>query len=485
MEDDMSVAIKRFANFIDGESVESASGETDEIINPANGEVIAAVPKSSAEDVERAVGAAENAFFGDWRDTTPAERFALLNKLADAIEEHRDELGQLESLNVGKPLEAAKEEMDGAADCFRFMAGAARVPEGQAAAEYVRGATSMIRREPIGVCGQITPWNYPLMMASWKMAPALAAGNTIVLKPSEITPLTTLRLAELAADIFPKGVINIVSGHGDPVGSGIASHPRVRFVSITGSVASGKKVAAAAAGNLKRVHLELGGKAPVIVFDDADIEAVAETLKFASFWNSGQDCTAATRVIAGPKVYDDFMGALIEQVKSIKVGDPSESDDIDMGPVVSANQQKRVLGFLDRAAEAGATVATGGESLGDRGFYIKPTVVTGADQRSEIIQSEVFGPVVTVQQFANDDQAIAWANDVEYGLAASVWTSSAKRGLNAVRKLQYGCVWLNDHFTVFNEMPHGGFKQSGYGKDMSKYGLDDYTIVKHVLAKFE
>jgi acyl-CoA reductase-like NAD-dependent aldehyde dehydrogenase len=276
MEDDMSVAIKRFANFIDGESVESASGETDEIINPANGEVIAAVPKSSAEDVERAVGAAENAFFGDWRDTTPAERFALLNKLADAIEEHRDELGQLESLNVGKPLEAAKEEMDGAADCFRFMAGAARVPEGQAAAEYVRGATSMIRREPIGVCGQITPWNYPMMMASWKMAPALAAGNTIVLTPSEITPLTTLRLAELAADIFPKGVINIVSGHGDPVGSGIASHPRVRFVSITGSVASGKKVAAAAAGNLKRVHLELGGKAPVIVFDDADIEAVAD-----------------------------------------------------------------------------------------------------------------------------------------------------------------------------------------------------------------
>src|SRR5439155_18824281 len=293
-----------------------------------------------------------------------------------------------------------------------------------------RGSTSMIRREPIGVCGQITPWNYPLMMASWKMAPALAAGNTVVLKPSEITPLTTLRLAELAADIFPKGVVNIVSGHGDPVGASISSHPRVRFVSITGSVASGKKVAAAASENLKRVHLELGGKAPVIVFDDADIQAVAKTLKFASSWNSGQDCTAATRVIAGPKVYDDFMGALIEQVESIKVGDPSESDDIDMGPVVSANQQQRVLGFLDRATSAGAAVASGGETMGDRGFYIKPTVVTNADQRSEIIQSEVFGPVVTVQRFADDDQAIEWANDVEYGLAASVWTQSAKRGLN-------------------------------------------------------
>jgi 1-pyrroline dehydrogenase len=479
----MSVAVRRYTNFIDGEQVEPAGGETDQIINPANGEVIAEVPRSSAEDVDRAVQAAEKAFFGDWRDTTPAERFELLNKLADAIIEHRDELGELESQNVGKPLEAAKEEMDAAADTFRFMAGAARVPEGQAAAEYVRGSTSMIRREPIGVCGQITPWNYPLMMASWKMAPALAAGNTVVLKPSEMTPLTTLRLAEIAADIFPQGVINIVSGHGDPVGARISAHPRVRFVSITGSVASGKKVAAAASENLKRVHLELGGKAPVIVFDDADLQAVAETLKFASFWNSGQDCTAATRVIAGPKVYDDFLGALVEQVESIHVGDPAEGD-IDMGPVVSANQQKRVMGFLDRATSAGAAVATGGETIGDRGFYIKPTVVTNADQRSEIIQNEVFGPVVTVQRFADDDQAIEWANDVEYGLAASIWTQSAKRGLNAVRKLQFGCVWLNDHFTVFNEMPHGGFKQSGYGKDMSKYGLDDYTIVKHVLAKF-
>jgi len=480
----MSVAVKRYANFINGEPAESAEGEVDQIINPATGEVVAEVPRSSAEDVDRAVDAAEKAFFGDWRNTTPAERFALLNRLADVIEEHRDELGELEALNVGKPVEAAKEEMDASADTFRFMAGAARVPEGQAAAEYVRGATSMIRREPIGVCGQITPWNYPLMMASWKMAPALAAGNTVVLKPSEITPLTTLRLAELAADIFPPGVMNIVAGHGDPVGSRIAGHPRVRFVSITGSVESGRKVAIAAAENLKRVHLELGGKAPVIVFDDADFEAVAETLKFASFWNSGQDCTAATRVIVGPKVYDDFLGALVNQVESITVGDPFEGE-FDMGPVVSGNQQKRVMGFLERATGAGATVATGGETMGDRGFYVKPTVVTGADQRSEIIQKEVFGPVVTVQRFEDDDQAIAWANDVDYGLAASVWTESVRRGLNAVRQLQFGAVWLNDHFTVFNEMPHGGFKQSGYGKDMSKYGLDDYTVVKHVLAKFE
>jgi aminobutyraldehyde dehydrogenase len=482
----MSVAIKRYANFINGEPAESASGEVDEIINPANGEVIAEVPRSTAEDVDRAVQAAEKAFFeGGWRETTPAERFELLNKLADAIDEHRDELGELESLNVGKPLEAAKEEMDASSDCYRFMAGAARVPEGQAAAEYVRGATSMIRREPIGVCGGITPWNYPLMMSAWKLAPALAAGNTAVLKPSEITPLTTLRLAEIAADILPPGVLNVVSGHGEPVGAAIASHDRVRFISITGSVASGRKVAQAAAGNLKRVHLELGGKAPVIVFDDADYEAVAETLKFASYWNSGQDCTAATRVIAGPKVYDNLLGSLIEQVESIKVGDPSEDADIDMGPVVSQRQQERVMGFLDRATSNGATVATGGETIGDRGFYIKPTVVTGADQKSEIIQSEVFGPVVTVQQFSDDDEAIRWANDVDYGLAASVWTESARRGLNAVRQLQFGAVWLNDHFTVFNEMPHGGFKQSGYGKDMSKYGLDDYTIVKHVLAKFE
>ena len=446
--------------------------------------MIAQAPRSSAEDVDRAVTAAEKAFFGGWRDTTPGERFPLLLRLADAIDEHRQGLVQLESLNGGKPVAALDLEMDIAADIFRFMAGVARVPEGQAAGEYVRGATSMIRREPIGVCGQVTPWNYPLLMAAWKMAPALAAGNTVVVKPSEITPLTTLRLAEFAGEIFPRGVINVVSGHGGDVGAAIASHPRVRAISITGSVASGKAVATAAAGNLKRVHLELGGNAPVLVFDDADLEAVTDTLRSAAFWNAGQDCTAATRVIAGPRIYDDLLGSLVEKVGSIKVGNPADGDDIEMGPVVSANQQQRVLGYLERAVGDGADVAIGGERLDRPGFYVQPTVVTGVAQRSEIVQQEVFGPVVTVQRFSDPTEAIAWANDVEYGLSASVWTQSAKRGLDAVRHLQYGCVWLNDHFTVCNEMPHGGMKQSGYGKDMSKYGLEDYTSVKHVLAKY-
>jgi 1-pyrroline dehydrogenase len=481
----MSVALKRYQNFVDGQSADSTSGGTIDVTNPATGEVIAAVPDSTAEDIDVAVAAAERAFAGEWGETTPAERFEILSRFADALDEHADELGELESLNVGKPRGAAVEEVAGASDCIRFMAGAARTPEGQAAAEYVRGATSMIRREPIGVVGQITPWNYPLMMAAWKIAPALAAGNTIVLKPSELTPLTTLRAAEIAADILPPGVLNIVTGYGDPVGAAISAHPRIRMVSLTGSVESGKKVARAAADNLKRVHLELGGKAPVIVFDDADVAAVAETLKAASYWNSGQDCTAATRIVAGPKIYDDFMSELLSQVKSIKVGDPSEIEDIDMGPVVSKRQQERVMGFLERATEAGATIETGGHTIGSRGFFVEPTIVSGADQKAEIVQKEVFGPVVTVQRFKDDAQAIEWANDVEYGLSASVWTQSAKRGLSAVRRLQYGCVWLNDHFTVFNEMPHGGFKQSGYGKDMSKYGLEDYTIVKHVLAKFE
>jgi 1-pyrroline dehydrogenase len=481
----MSVAVKRYSNFVGGQAVDSSAGETDQVLNPATGEAIAEVPRSGADDVDRAVEAAERAFKGDWRDTTPQERFEFLNKIADVLDEHAEELGELESQNVGKPRAAAVDEVAGSSDCFRYMAGACRVPEGIAAAEFVRGSTSMIRREPVGVVGQITPWNYPLQMAAWKVAPALAAGNTVVLKPSEMTPLTTLRMAELIADILPEGVFNVVCGHGEPVGARMSAHPRIRMIALTGSVESGKKVARAAADNLKRVHLELGGKAPVIVFDDADIEAAAETIKAAGYWNSGQDCTAATRVVAGPRIYDDFLGELVSQVESIKVGDPAEQEDIDMGPVVSKRQQERVLGFVERAVGNGAAVATGGESIGDRGFFVRPTVVTDADQKSEIIQKEVFGPVVTVQRFADDDQAIEWANDVEYGLSASVWTSSVKRGLRAVGRLEYGCVWLNDHFTVFNEMPHGGFKQSGYGKDMSKYGLEDYTIVKHVLAKFD
>ena len=478
------MADRALQNFVNGKYVDVSDGRTSDVIDPSTGEVYAQAPVSSRQDVDAAMQAAAAAFEG-WRDTTPSERSLAMFRIADAMEKRADDIVAAETRNTGKPVAlTASEEIPPAVDQIRFFAGAARVLEGRSAGEYMKDHTSMIRREPIGVCAQVTPWNYPMMMAVWKFGPAIAAGNTIVLKPSDTTPVSTLLLAEIAAEFLPPGVFNVVCGDRD-TGRELISHPTPSMVSITGSVRAGMEVARTAADDLKRVHLELGGKAPVIVFDDADIQAVAETLKFASFWNSGQDCTAATRVIAGPKVYDDFMGALIEQVESIKVGDPSESDDIDMGPVVSANQQQRVLGFLDRATSAGATVATGGEAIGDRGFYIKPTVVTGADQKSEIIQSEVFGPVVTVQQFADDDQAIAWANDVEYGLAASVWTQSAKRGLNAVRKLQYGCVWLNDHFTVFNEMPHGGFKQSGYGKDMSKYGLDDYTIVKHVLAKFE
>src|SRR5213079_1512648 len=421
--------------------------------NPATGETIAEVPASTAEDVDRAVQAAKKAL-PEWLETTPGERGEMLLKLACLIDEHTEELAELESRNVGKPLSYARDELPVCADNFRFFAGAARVLEGKSAGEYMKGYTSWLRREPIAIVGGIAPWNYPLMMAVWKMAPALAAGNVQVLKPSEQTPLTTLRFAELAGDVLPAGVLNVITGDGEPVGAGIVRHKDVRLVSLTGDVATGKEIARAAADTLKRVHLELGGKAPVVVFDDADPAAVAEGIKIAGYWNSGQDCTAASRVVAGPKIYDRLLEELVPAVESLHVGDPAEGDEIEMGPVISKAQQERVLGFLDRAK--GATVLTGGGTNGDRGLFVNPTVVVDVGQEDEIIQREVFGPVVTVQRFADDDQAIAWANDVNYGLAASVWTQSASRGLRAVRKLQYGCVWLNDHFTVFNEMPHGG-----------------------------
>jgi 1-pyrroline dehydrogenase len=478
----MSVTVQQLQNLVGGEFVDAADGGTAEIINPATGETIAEVPQGTKADVDRAVEAAKKAW-PEWRETTPAERAELLLKLADLIDEHADELAELESRNVGKPLAAARDEMPVCSDNIRFFAGAARILEGRSTGEYMRGYTSWIRREPIGVVGQIAPWNYPLMMAVWKFAPALAAGNVSLLKPSEQTPLSTLRFAQLAADVIPPGVLNVITGDGEPVGAGIVRHPDVRMVSLTGDVATGKEVAKAASETLKRVHLELGGKAPVIVFDDADPKQVAEAIKIAGYWNSGQDCTAASRVMAGPKIYDKLLEQLVPAVESMHVGDPAEGDEIEMGPVISKAQQDRVLGFLDRAK--GAKVLTGGGTNGDRGFFVKPTVIVDVDQTDEIVQREVFGPVVTVQRFADDDQAIAWANDVPYGLAASVFTRDIARALNASRKLEFGTVWINDHIPLVSEMPHGGFKQSGYGKDLSSYSLEDYTQVKHVMAKLD
>src|SRR3954454_13082234 len=427
-----------------------------DVLNPATAETIAQVPNMSAEEVDEVVERAKQAL-PEWLDATPKERSELLYKLADVISDNAEELAQIESRNVGKPLMVSRDEMPFSADNLRFFAGAARNLEGKSAGEYIKGYTSMIRREPIGIVAGICPWNYPLMMAVWKLGPALAAGNAQILKPAEQTPLSLLRFMELAKDVIPDGVLQVVTGDGVPTGQRLVEHPDIGLVSLTGDVETGKLIARTAADTLERVHLELGGKAPMVIFDDADVEAVAEGVKIAGFCNSGQDCTAGTRIIAGPKIYDSLLEALVPAIESIKVGGPADGDDVEMGPVITQSQQERILGFLDRAK--GATVLTGGGANGERGFFVQPRIVTDVAQDDEIVQREVFGQVVKVQKFADDDQAIAWANGVRYGLAASVWTRDIGRALNASRKLQFGTVWVNDHLVpITSEMPHGGYK---------------------------